>query len=67
MHPSTLAAATNLANTLNNLGEYSEGEAIYRETLVRRGHALGAEHDITKTHNLQLSIDSGHASIQTLP
>ena len=68
-HPHTLVAAFNLADTLIELGEYAEAEPILRETLVLQRKVLGAEHDDTKktAYNLQGLIDSGHASIQTLP
>ena len=50
------------------LGEYSECEAIYRETLVMQRKIFGAEHEDTKrtAGNLQRLIDNGHAAIQTL-
>ena len=68
-HPNTLTAISTLADTLVELGEYAEGEAIYRETLVLQKEVLGAEHDHTKMNacNIQGLIDSGHASIQTMP
>ena len=67
--PNTLVAATNRANTLLHLGQYIECERIYRETLVLQKEVFGAEHEHTKatTINLQGLIDSGHASIQTMP
>ncbi|MFI5841591.1 tetratricopeptide repeat protein [Catenuloplanes sp. NPDC051500] len=47
-HPSTLAAALNLAIDLRALGREPEAEALHQETVERYKRVLGVNHLATK-------------------
>ena len=57
-HPNTLASMNNLANVLQEQGQWQEAEQIHREVLEVRRIVLGQEHPDTlaSMHNLAIVL-----------
>ena len=68
--PERLAAASNLANSLDSQGKHAEAEEMQREVLAVRKRVLGAEHPdtLTTASNLASSLsDQGrHAEAEEM-
>jgi tetratricopeptide (TPR) repeat protein len=56
-HPSTLAAANNLAISLQALGRYERARQLDEDTLTRRRRLLGDDHPSTLTSANNLALD----------